>query len=353
MNELNWHGPINRLGYGTASSNLVYSLSKFKHISLFPIGPIEIPHNQWVGKAINEALEHASFADYNATTVKVWHQNQLIERVGNGRYYGFPIFELNKFTGQELNSLRCPHELIVCSHWAKDVLESCITSRINVVPLGVDGEIFYSGEKPNQKTYKFFTMGKWEVRKGHDFIIECFNKAFEDDDDVELHMATFNPFFQGQNEFKAYEWNNLAKSAKLGHKTVVHGPFPTHLDVANFIRSMDCGLFPSRAEGWNLELLESMACGKPVIATNYSAHTEYCTSKNAFLLDIELLTEANDGIWFHGQGEWAFLGQRHKTMMIDYMRHCYKERPTNLEGVKTAKEFSWSNSATKLMEAIR
>ena len=31
----------------------------------------------------------------------------------------------------------------------------------------------------------------------------------------------------------------------------------------------DCGIFLSRAEGWNLGLLEMMAMGKPVITTNY------------------------------------------------------------------------------------
>ena len=49
----------------------------------------------------------------------------------------------------------------------------------------------------------------------------------------------------------------------------------------------DCGVFPARAEGWNLELLEMMSCNKPVIATNYSAHTEFCDDKNCMLIDIE------------------------------------------------------------------
>ena len=49
----------------------------------------------------------------------------------------------------------------------------------------------------------------------------------------------------------------------------------------------DCGLFPARAEGWNLELLEMMACGKQVIATNYSAHTEFCTKENSILIESD------------------------------------------------------------------
>ena len=49
---------------------------------------------------------------------------------------------------------------------------------------------------------------------------------------------------------------------------------------------VDCGVFPSRAEGRNLELLEMMSAGKHVITTDYSAHTEFCTKDNAGLVPI-------------------------------------------------------------------
>jgi glycosyltransferase involved in cell wall biosynthesis len=351
MNEINWMGPCNPLGYGVASSNILGALSEKTRLNLFPIGPVQIS-NPKLTDTINKALDNSKSANFEAPTVKIWHQHALLERVGNGPYYGFPIFELDRFTEQELLNLRCPHKLLVCSNWAKDILEDNGFENVSVVPLGVDSEIFYPNEKENSDTYKFFTIGKWELRKGHDVIIECFNKAFEENDNVELHMATFNPFFQGQMEFKAHEWANLAKGSKLGQKIFLYGQFPSHNHIADFIRQMDCGLFPSRAEGWNLELLESMACGKPVIATNYSAHTEFCTPENSNLIDITVSETANDGVWFNGQGEWAFIGQRQKAQIIDYMRYCYKERPENKAGIRTAEHFSWENSATRLLDAI-
>ena len=64
----------------------------------------------------------------------------------------------------------------------------------------------------------------------------------------------------------------------------------------------DCGVFPARAEGWNLELLEMMSCGKNVIATNYSSHTEFCNSENCMLVETTELEDAHDGKWFRGQG---------------------------------------------------
>ena len=50
----------------------------------------------------------------------------------------------------------------------------------------------------------------------------------------------------------------------------------TSEEVARIMGQVDCGVFPARGEGWNLELLEMMSMGKPVIATNYSGHTQFC-----------------------------------------------------------------------------
>ena len=73
---------------------------------------------------------------------------------------------------------------------------------------------------------------------------------------------------------------------EIGHKVRFIDRVGTHQEVYNIMSRVDCGVFPSRAEGWNLELLELMACGKHVITTDYSAHTEFCTEENAMLIPI-------------------------------------------------------------------
>ena len=70
----------------------------------------------------------------------------------------------------------------------------------------------------------------------------------------------------------------------------------------------DCGVFPAKAEGWNLDLLEMMSCGKSTIATNYSGHTEFCNKENCYLVDLPEMETAEDGKWFRGQGEWGKIG---------------------------------------------
>jgi hypothetical protein len=92
---------------------------------------------------------------------------------------------------------------------------------------------------------------------------------------------------------------------------------------------------------------------KPVIATNYSAHTEFCSKENCYLVDIDKTEKAFDGKAFTGQGNWAKIGQKQKDQTIEYMRYVYDNRIIdNSEGVKTAKKLSWHNSANIISRCI-
>lgn len=347
MKEIIYNAPINPMGYGVAGANILYELDKIANVSLFPIGGVEI-----TDKKIEEvfARTNANFnTDFSSPTVKIWHQHQLIDRIGRGKYYGFPIFELDDFSTVEKLSLSAPDELIVCSQWAKTVLEKTVKQKVSVVPLGIDTDIFYPYERNGSETYRFFTIGKWEIRKAHDIIVECFNRAFEYNDNVELHMLCHNPFL---NEQQTRSWIDICENCDLSSKVFVRPRVNSHQEVANFIRNMDCGVFPAKAEGWNLELLESMASGKPVIATNYSAHTEFCNKDNSYLVEIDDVEPAFDGIWFDGnKGNWAYIGEYQKEQIIEHMRYCYNNRPQNTAGIETGRTYTWKNSA-KILESI-
>jgi glycosyltransferase involved in cell wall biosynthesis len=118
-----------------------------------------------------------------------------------------------------------------------------------------------------------------------------------------------------------------------------------------------CGIFPSRAEGWNLELLEMMACGKHVITTNYSAHTEFCNAENAHLINVENTEVAYDGKWFHGQGNWAKLGEKEKDQFIEAIRkvHNLNKNGTlyvNSNGIEISHQLTWNNSAKEIVKNV-
>jgi|LakMenE01Jun11ns_1017448.scaffolds.fasta_scaffold9959244_24 glycosyltransferase involved in cell wall biosynthesis len=348
MKNLNLFCPINGTGYGITSLNITKALSNTDiNISLFPIGNNIECNNETEKPLIQKLLDNSNSFDYSAPCLKIWHQYDLSARIGNSHYYTFPFFEIDKLTNREIHQLNYCDFIFVASEWAKDILiNNGVKQPISVCPLGVDATIFnipphkIKLEKPN---YIFFHIGKWEHRKSQDILLQAFDAAFDINDNVELYLLPFNPFL---NEQENQYWFNLVNNCKLKDKIKVFGRLQTQYQVAEFINNCDCGVFVSRAEGWNNEIIETMAMNKPVIVTDYSAHTQYCNKKNSYLVDIRETEPANDGKWFNGFGNWAKIGQNEFEQIVSHMKYVYNNRiDSNLEGVLTANQHSWNNTA--------
>lgn len=357
---MNIISPINQLGYGIAGLNIVKSLSKLINVSLWCIGNPQVT-NQNDADIISKCLTNAVFFDVNKPCMRIWHQHDMSQFVGKSKHIGFPIFELDEFNEREKHNLNSVDQLFVCSRWAKDIAISNLSlhkDQINIIPLGVDTEIFNNSSQEsgnnNEKTI-FFNCGKWEIRKGHDVIPDIFCGAFTENDNVELWMMNFNPFLKPED---VSAWKNLYLKSKLGSKIKFIDRVDTHKEVYNIMSKTDCGIFPARAEGWNLELLEMLACGKHVIATNCSAHTEFCNYNNSLLIDIDNQEMAYDGQWFHGKcGKWATIGSKQIEQAIEHCREIHKQKQDhtlkiNISGIETAKQFSWDNSARAILKHV-
>lgn len=342
--------PIGSTGYGYAGLNILLSLSKDHTIGLNLIGNPNLESKEQAS-IVQNCVNYSHMIPYDSTCLKIWHQFDLLSRIGNGKYFAFPFFEIDTLNQKEIYHLNFPDEIIVSSQWAKDVLlNNNITKPIKIVPLGVDRSIFNHNLQNKTDKYVFLTIGKWEKRKSHDIIIECFNNAFTDKDDVELWMVTSNPFL---NKNQENEWISLVESSRLRKKIKIFPRLPNHQAIAEIISYSNCGIYISRGEGWNLELLETLSMNKPVIVTNYSAHKDYCDSNNSFLVDITETEKAFDGMWFFGNGNWAKIDEAQKNQIIDYMKFVYsKSINTNMNGVETARSLSWSNTSDRLVSIL-
>ena len=358
--RINLQAPINQLGYGVAGINILKALQEEGvEVSFFPVGQPQVT-NQTDADAVTKGLQTAQMFDPQAPCVKIWHQNQMAERIGSGKFIGFPIFELDTFSDLEKHHLNSCDELMVCSKWAKQVcLDQLYMSpnghtyldadaKVHVVPLGVDAELFPPAPVRQVTKTIFFNCGKWEIRKGHDILINAFKKVLEHGEDAELWMMCTNPFNSPDEDAK---WNQL-----YNHPNVKLIPrAETQAEVYNIMSQVDCGVFPSRGEGWNLELLEMMAAGKHVIATEYSAHTEFCNEENSCLLPISDVEPAFDNKWFFGQGNWAKIDDTEVEMLTTLMQRFIKLSKGNVNkaGIETAKKFSWQNTAREIIKCLK
>jgi glycosyltransferase involved in cell wall biosynthesis len=355
MNKLNLNAPINSLGYGVVGYNIWKSLNSCPDtdITLFPISnqvstPCLINENQKL--LLQSSIQKQDLFDATSPTLKIWHENQLADRIGKGKFIAWPFFEVNKFDNRRRSHLQSVDEIIVSSKWAKQIVEKYVGSYVHVVPCGVDRHIFNeTTNKPNTSKCIFFNCGKWEIRKGHDVLHKAFKDAFPMNQNVELWMMTENPFLNQQE--KSY-WESKYKEDRI--KLIPRVQWQEEL--ANIISSVHCGVFPARSEGWNLEILEMMSMGKKIITTNYSAHTEFCNQENCNLINIEQEEPIFDGKWFVGDnGTWASLEGNAYDQLVNAFKSEYnswKENPFDLneKGIETSKELSWNNSADKVKD---
>ena len=352
MKNINLYCPLGYTGYGITSLNILNELDKRCEVSLFPIGKANTGLNSLKDSdIINKCIFNARKFDANAPCLKIWHQHDLALRIGKGKYYSFPFFELDKLSPIEIHNINSCDIVFTATNWSKQILiENNITIPIIVCPLGVDNSIFYPRKHNSDNKYIFFHIGKWEKRKSQDIILQCFERSFTKDDNVELWLCPHNPFL---TEAEHRHWVNMVKYHKLADKIRIFPRFPTQNDLASVISEADCGVFISRAEGWNNEIIESMSMNKPCIVTNYSAHTQYCTKDNSFLVEVKEKELANDDKWFFGQGYWAKLGQDEIDSIIDFMRYVYNNNiRTNPEGLKTSNQYSWTETAKIIYENL-
>jgi len=353
--KLNLIAPINPLGYGCVGMNMLKALfQQGVEVAFWPMGAVTVS-NEEDASYVRRGIENQKTFCAASQTLRIWHQHDMAQSVGRGKRIGMPIFELDTFNDIEKHHLISLDHVCVCSKWAKDVIKDQVNMEASVVPLGVDNKIFNGGKSTLpvewDATTIFLNVGKWEKRKGHDILPEIFNRAFKPTDNVELWMMNDSPFV---NEIETRVWQQKYTETESGKNIKFLPRVEGHAEVANLMRAADCGVFPSRAEGWNLEALEMMSCGKHVIISDCTAHQEFCNDANSKMVEMGPLEEAHDGIWFEGQGKWRSIGKPQIEDFAQHMREIHLLKQTgmlepNTNGMDTAKQFSWSNSVKQFL----
>jgi glycosyltransferase involved in cell wall biosynthesis len=340
--KLNLFAPINTTSFGYHSSyTLRYLLEKGWDVRHIPIG----------GNSPDGVMVPTGHFHYEAPCLKIWHPHDMSSFTGTPRI-GSTNFELEDLKPVEIHSLKYPDKVIVPTKWAQEVCDRH-NIRTELVPLGYDETIFRPTEMEPSDNTIFGNFGKWEIRKGHDVLIKAFNAAFEKDDEVTLVMMPSNPFLS-QEQSRA--WTKMYKESKLGEKVQIIGRVHTHKDVFNIMKQIHCGVFPARAEGWNLEALEIMGCAKDLIITNCTGHTEFVSDECKLIEMEEEFETAYDGIFFGGFSRWRKFKQSSFDQLVQHLRDVHEARSTRKANsllASHALSFTWEKAIDVLEEKIK
>jgi glycosyltransferase involved in cell wall biosynthesis len=129
---------------------------------------------------------------------------------------------------------------------------------------------------------------------------------------------------------------DLAQALGVLH-AIVELPFVSRRTLAAVYRRASLVLCPTEAEGFGLPLLESMACGTPVVASEIPALREVGggAAEYAAVGDIDQWTSAVLGLLGEEQREGEVLATRRRAML------------------ERAKNFSWRSSAAQMNRIYR
>ena len=182
-------------------------------------------------------------------------------------------------------------QIWVPSQWQADctIKQGAHPNTVKVVPEGVDVNTFYPEDPQTTLDYvdgrfKFTLFGRWDYRKSTKEIIETFLKEFKPSEPVDLIVSIDNPYSgdsHGTTEKRLKHYGFTDKRIKIKH-------FPSREDYVTYLKNGHVFLSCARSEGWNLPLIEAMACGTPSIYSACSGQMEFAKGKG---LPVKILGE--------------------------------------------------------------
>lgn len=197
-------------------------------------------------------------------------------------------------------------ELWTTSDFVQDAFSRVTRKPVRVVPLALDAPEGVPGAMRTElglgEEYLFgfmFDLASSGERKNPAAVARAYLCAFPTPrPDVRLLLKAVNA------SMSPAIWTELGRMVS-GRPDVIllDEHWPSTL-VNSFFLDIDCYVSMHRAEGFGLTLANSMAAGKPVIATGYSGNASYMSSSTSVLLPWKTVTVGPNPI-YPPDGTWA------------------------------------------------
>lgn len=239
-----------------------------------------------IGRIIDEGY------DFDAIDAHYFYPDG-VAAVMLGKYFGKPVVvtargtDINLIPQFErprqliLRAARDADGIITVCNALKDEMVQLGVAPDNIVPLrnGVDLERFQPVDRAQARAtlglapgrFTLLSVGLLDPRKAHDLIIRALPML----PDVDLLIAGIGP------ERKNLE--QLARELGVQARVKLLGAVP-QTELKTYYNAADALVLASSREGWANVLLEAMACGTPVVASNVWGTPEVVAAPEAGVL---------------------------------------------------------------------
>jgi glycosyltransferase involved in cell wall biosynthesis len=283
----------------------------------------------------------------NASEMSVAFMDLGKEFFDNHYNIGFWLWEVEDFPQEWMSAFNLIDELWVPSDFEREIFEKITDKPVYTVPYPVadvldekckknkiqfedENKISkFENDKSVEKVRAYFNLpqdkflflmmydsGSGAARKNPAKIIESFKKAFAPNEQgvglvVKLKENSGADIDYVKNLTKDYD-NIYFLDVNMSRD-----------EVNSMISCVDVFVSLHRAEGFGLVAAEAMALGTPVIATAWSATTQFMDETSACMVDYEMVELEKDYPPFKKGYRWA---EADSTKASEYMRKLFDDR---------------------------
>ena len=169
-----------------------------------------------------------------------------------------------------------------CSNYLSRIVEKTYNlsnHSVKTVYNGVDLSRFENINITKKNQQYIFAFGRLETHKGFDILIEAYSKI----KNKKIHL-----FIAGEGS-QLLELQNQAKQLLILERVTFLGRLSA-VEIASYSSKASINIIPSRREPFGIVVLEAIASGRPVLATNVGGIPE------VFAKEFGLLVKPNDVI---------------------------------------------------------
>ncbi len=282
-------------------------------------------------------------------------QGDVFERSRGRRRVGYTMLEVDGFPAEWVRQANAMDEVWVPTRFNRDGFVRCgLTRPIHVMPLGVDVDHFHPAIEahPSPKgDFVFLSSFEWGERKQPELLLKVFNQTFRRKEPVVLVCKVFNrnAALNLKDQIEALRLNDSGGRIAF----LFNREFPYH-QLGSLYRSADCYISAGRGEGWDMPLMEAMACGLPTIATDWGAHTEFVHDGISYPLRVRGTIPAVALCPYYDGFSWADPDPEH---LEELLRHVYEQKDEaaakgRRAAAEMAERWTWAHAARRILARL-
>jgi len=220
-----------------------------------------------------------------------------------------PVWELPNYPAGWARQLEQFDEVWASSRFVEQALRRAVDRPVVHVPQAC--EVLVSSFRNRrffgipESAYAFlysFDLRSWVTRKNPQAVVEAFRQVVHRRPHVlAVLVLKINGAELGDERYRAF----VHSLEDLRDRLVVLPRTLSDDEMKSLLRCCDCYVSLHRSEGFGRGPAESMALGKPVIATRWSGNLDFMSDDNSLLVDCALVP-VPPGAYPHWEGQhWA------------------------------------------------